>query len=314
MPLLFAAGLACTRRRIRARPDTAFYLASQTKSYVGLLAATLHRRNLFRLDATLADVWPSLALPGPRDAARVTMLQLLSHQLAVRDDDLVTRTSWSEPVPARDYPALLAAAQPREAGYCYDNLGYLVYAAALVTATGRDWQTWLHGELLGPLGLAGTSTHASDFALSHVASRHRKHGRRWRALPPKADALMHAAGGLVSSPADLATWLQVNLRRSAPGLEAEDFDRAHRPRIRAGSIDGPFRWTHYALGLQCGFVAGLPVLGHRGGYEGARSIAVFSPAARAGLALAVNADHGTRELLDDLAARFFGRLAQELQV
>lgn len=306
---MFAGGVASTKHRSPARPDTPFYVASQTKSYLGLTAAALHRRGVFRLDATLDGVWPGLVLPGGLAAARITMLQLLTHRLPLVNDELELRTSWREPVPAGAYPDLLAASQPRRPGFSYANLGYLVYAAALETATGTDWKDWLGSVLLGPLGLTGTSPRAGDFPDADIAWRHKRQNGRWRAFPPKADALMHAAGGLVSSPADLATWMMANLRREAPGLRTRDFDRAQRARVRAPAEDGPFRWNGYALGLQCGAVAGLPVLGHRGGYEGARSLAVFSPGAGAGLAVVVNADRGTRELLDRLAQTFFHCLA-----
>jgi CubicO group peptidase (beta-lactamase class C family) len=156
-----------------------------------------------------------------------------------------------------------------------------------------------------------TTPQGSDFPAGEIACRHRWEGGQWHALPPKADGLMHAAGGLFTSPSDLATWLQANLGAAA-GLPAALFRRARRPVVAAPAEDGPFSWTDYALGQQGGTIAGLKVFGHRGGYEGARSIAIVAPDAGVGLALAVNADFGTRELLDDIMRIFFDAFADRL--
>ena len=291
-----------------ARPDTPFYLASQTKSYVGLLAARLDADAILPLEHSLEDVWPGLTLPGlPAD--RITMRHLLTHRLALTHDAVVETTSFQREVPAAAYPELLARAEPRETGYRYDNLGYLVYAASLETVTGREWKHWLDERICRPLGLCRTSARSSDFPASELAWRHVREQRRWRTLPPKPDALMHAAGGLYSSPVDLATWMQAHLARGAGDVTEAHFRCAHRLCVHTRSVDGPFRWTGYALGLQCGSIAGIRVLGHRGGYPGARSLGVIAPSANVGLALAVNADFGTRELLDRLAQAFFGALA-----
>jgi CubicO group peptidase (beta-lactamase class C family) len=307
--LRFVAGSASIADRRAAEPDTLFYVASQTKSYVGLLAAQLDRNAILPLDTRLADVWPDLILPEGARSDRITMRMLLTHRVPLGLDDLVDRTSWREEVPAADYPQWLAGAEVREAGYRYDNLGYLIYAAALETATATSWKEWLQRAVCRPLGLSRTTARGSDFSLGDLAWRHIRMGRNWVSLPPKADGLLHAAGGLFTSARDLGTWMQVNLRAAAAGLPSDVFGRAQRPVVRAAARDGPFRWTHYALGQQRGSIAGFPVLGHRGGYQGARSITVFSRRAGIGLALAAAADHGMRDLFDRVAATFFDRLA-----
>jgi hypothetical protein len=103
----------------------------------------------------------------------------------------------------------------------------------------------------------------------------------------------------------MARWIQANLRQSGPNIPARAFRTAQAAAVADMRVEGRFGWSGYALGQQVGTVAGLAILGHRGGYEGARSIAILCPERQTGFAAAVAADAGTRALLDGLAASFF---------
>src|SRR5437868_14395074 len=61
---------ALTKEPVTA--DTAFYIASQTKSYTGLLAAKLDREGVLPLDTTLGRALPRLRLPSASDVNTVT--------------------------------------------------------------------------------------------------------------------------------------------------------------------------------------------------------------------------------------------------
>lgn len=309
IPLLHVHGAANAERFRPASPNAAFYVASQTKSYVGLMAAQLDEDGTIPLGMTLAEVWPALSLPPPADPRRVTLLDLLTHQLPILNDPLVVQTSFETEVRSDEYPRILAGSEVRAAGFRYDNLGYLIYAAALETVTGQSWRSWIERLLLVPLAMTRTSTRTSSIPEDEIVWRHAPQGRQWRAIPPKADALMHAAGGLVTSPRDAAKWMQANLRRSAPGISRKAFAKAQRPVVSARQDDGPFDWRSYALGVQLGAIAGLPILGCRGGYEGARSLTVLAPRRDIGLTLMVGTDSKTRALLDRIAASFFEALS-----
>ena len=314
IPLLHTQGSLSTETHRPVGRDTPFYIASQTKSYLGLLAALLHYKEILPLHVTLDEVWPQLKLPNRLDARDVSLLHLLTHQLPLTSDKLCQRTSYEDEVLAAEYPTLLASFQPRKPGFQYDNLGYLVYAASLETVTGISWKEWLQHNIFGPLCMTQTSSRTSDFPICELPWRQLREDGHWRSYPPKPDALMHAAGGLYSSPVDLAKWMQANLSCKANGFPQEVFRCAHDPIVRAESIDGPFRWTHYGLGLQLGSINGVDVLGHRGGYAGARSLTVIAPGAEVGLALAVTADFETREVLDRIVSAFFWGLSGTIQV
>lgn len=289
--------------------DTLFYIASQTKSFMGLLGAVLDRDGRFPLDTTLAEVWPSLQLPAPADPHRITMADLLSHQEGLTTDTLNFLTAYVRDVPAADYPRLLAnQTQTRPAGFRYANLGDLIYGAALQAHTGRSWHDWLDTEVLRPLGLAGISSLTSVFAPGRVAWNHQWDGKRWHAFAPKPDALMHAAGGLVASPNAMARWMQANLGVAdvRGRLPAVDFDLAQRPIAKAGLSDDEINCDGYSLGWYSCHYRGQRALMHPGHYVGTVSVTVLVPSVHAGLSLVVNSDSAMEGLELEMMKAFIG--------
>lgn len=111
---------------------TPMYIASQTKSYMGLLAQVLDQQGVLRLDSTLADHWPQLRLPDGVDPAAWTLADLLNHRVPLSADAITTLEAYiGSPDPAL-YPQLLQQfASKRADGFDYDNLGYNIYAAIL---------------------------------------------------------------------------------------------------------------------------------------------------------------------------------------
>jgi CubicO group peptidase (beta-lactamase class C family) len=287
-----------------------FYIASQTKSFVGLLGAVLDRKGVLPLDTTLADVWPELRLPAPADPRRITMSDLLSHQEGLSTDTLNFVTAYVRDLPAADYPRWLASeTTTRAPGFRYANLGDLVYGAALEARTGRNWRDWLDAEVLRPLRLdAGVASRPSQVAPGRVAWNHQWDGGAWHADAPKPDALMHAAGGLLASADAMATWMQANLGLggAGAGLDPRDFARAQRPVAAAKLADGEIDCDGYSLGWYACTYKGQHALMHPGSYVGAVSMTVLVPSAHAGLSLAVNSDSAMEGFELEVMKAFIG--------
>ena len=286
------AGWIDVRGRVRADrdgladADTRFYIASQTKSFIGLLAAVLDARGEFPLSRTLAEVWPDLRLPPPADPRRISMADLLSHQEGLTTNTLNILAAHVRDVRASEYPSLLATeVTPRDAGFRYANIGDLVYGAALEAATGRNWRDWLDAAVLHPLGLDGVSARTSAIPSPRLAWNHQWDGAHWRALRPKPDALMHAAGGLAATPKAMAHWMQVNLDigDASGALPAAAWQRSQQPIARSKLADGEIDCNGYSLGWYNCSYRGQQALMHPGSYDGAVSVTVLVPSAKAGM-------------------------------
>jgi|CXWL01.1.fsa_nt_gi CubicO group peptidase (beta-lactamase class C family) len=306
-PVLWVHGRLDARASTMANADTPFYIASQTKAYVGLMALDLHARGTFALDQTLADVWPHLTLPGGADPRAITFRALLSHQGIVDNETLEFRTSYTDAVQARDFPRILSNySTVREPGFAYRNIGYLIYAAALETQTGRDWRDWLDAEILRPARLSRTTSRPSRFAPAELPAYHQwLGGDEWEVYQTKNGAVMHAAGGLVSSPNDMARWLSLQLGE-VPGVVApEILAQSHAVQVTADIQDDVLNCQGYAVGWNICRIGDVDVLAHGGRYTAVRSIMAVSLELGVGFAFMSNSDSMTGGLSQILTQIFF---------
>ncbi|MFC7300356.1 serine hydrolase domain-containing protein [Cognatiluteimonas weifangensis] len=289
---------------------TLFYIASQTKSFMGLLGAVLDRRGVLPLDTTLAAVWPSLRLPAPADPRRITLADLLSHEEGLTTHTLNFVTAYVRDIPAADYPRWLESeVQVRDPGFRYANIGDLIYGAALEAHTGRNWHDWLNEAVLAPLQLQNEVTsRPSQVVPARIVSNYQWDGHAWHPVAPKSDALMHAAGGLFASANGMARWMQANLGLSDAGdaLQPGDFARAQEPVADARLSDGQIDCSGYSLGWYTCTYKGQHALMHGGAYVGTVSMTVLVPSARAGLSLVVNSDSAMEGFELEVMKAFIG--------
>lgn len=140
------------------------------------------------------------------------------------------RTSFVDAVPLAEYPHMLEMySLPRAGGFAYSNLGYLVYAAALEVRTGRDYRAWLDANVFRPLGMMHTFTRTSRARMADLAYGHVWSVRGWKTIDPKPDALMNAAGGVVTTPRDMARWLQAQIGVHRSAFPGAAFTEAQSP-------------------------------------------------------------------------------------
>ncbi|WP_375548264.1 serine hydrolase domain-containing protein [Oceanicaulis alexandrii] len=282
--------------------DTPIYIASQTKAFMGLLAAQLDAEGVLSLDTTLADHWPGVRFPEGVNPSDWTLRDLISHQVPVSADLIVILEAYVTRIDPADYPRLIEAVMTaREPGFDYDNLGYNLYGAILETVTGRTWQDWLEERVFDPLDLEHTSARTSDFALDAQSWNHIWTGSEtgWFEVRPKTDAQMQSAGGITTSPNDMIAWLQMNLRGEGPagsGLTEAIVSEAH---TIAAEVSREARNAYelpcygYTLGWNVCDFEGHTLYAHGGGYTGARTMMAFSPDLGVGIGVFSNSDNMT---------------------
>ena len=306
--------------RYMVTADSAFYIASMTKAYVGLLAARLDAEGVLPLNTTLAEVWPGLELPaGGRQADAVRLRDLLVHSIPFTAREITFVEAYVRDVAHSEYPGLIKRyAVARQDGFRYDNLGYNIYAAALEARTGKNWRVWLKEKVFSPLGMTHTSARTSDYAADKIAWRHQRaaHSRDawpraagWYLMPPKTDAMMQSAGGLMTSANDIARWLEAQVNGKGPddsGLSAEIFSRARKHQVTQQSDGHGFSCDGYVYGWNvCELIirgrqdaAGRdrvigPFLQHGGSYVGTSSLMTAAPDLGLGVAFLANSDSMT---------------------
>jgi CubicO group peptidase (beta-lactamase class C family) len=321
-----------------ATADSAFYIASMTKAYVGLLAARLDAEGVLPLATTLAEIWPGLALPkGGRQADAVRLRDLLVHSIPFRAQEITFLEAYVRDVAPAEYPGLIGRyAVARQDGFQYDNLGYNIYAAALEARTGKNWRLWLKEKVFSPLGMTATSGRTSEYASDRIAWSHQRAAASrdswpraggWYLIAPKTDGMMQSAGGLMTSANDMALWLEAQIKGAGPdgsGLTPEIFARTRKDQVPQPADGRGFACDGYVYGWGvCRLIiranedaAGEdrvigPFFQHGGGYTGVRSLMTTAPDLGFGVAFLSNSDSMTGFLSQEVTKLAF-ELAQDV--
>jgi CubicO group peptidase (beta-lactamase class C family) len=295
---------------------TVFYIASSTKSFTGLAAALLDREGILSLDAPLSRHLADVRLHAPLSADSITIRELLTHTHGIANDGpVVFRTAYSGEHDPAMLARLLVQHVPDERGgaFRYGNIGYNVASLAVDRAVGTSWKDVLHDRVLQPAGMRNTTAYVSRADRALLAQPYAPADTGFDRIPyAKMDGNMHAAGGLVSTAADMARWLEVNLndgmldgRRVFPAAVMREVHRLQVP--HADSLE---RWPRhgYALGWQVGTYAGDTLLHHFGGFPGFDAHVSFMPQRRVGVAVLANGGFGGG-LMDQVSQYVYDVLA-----
>jgi CubicO group peptidase (beta-lactamase class C family) len=81
-------GMAAADTQERVSVDTAFYVASSTKSMTALAFALLHARGSLNLDATLAEFSPQRGLPAATRPDEVRLRQMFAHVHGIANEPI----------------------------------------------------------------------------------------------------------------------------------------------------------------------------------------------------------------------------------
>lgn len=278
-------------------PNTVFRWASVSKGAAADMVAKLAAEGRLSLDAPVAHYAPSLRLPGGAEQ-RATVADLLAHQLGLfgHAQDGKLEDGLDAAVLRRELATLNAICAP---GTChaYQNVAYDAASEIVARATGASYQDAMRERLFGPLGMRSASltlpglTGSPSWAQPHVGGAHPQ-------PVPLSDAYYRvpAAGGVNSSVKDLALWMQAQMGLAPEVLSQAALDRVQTPRVATPGENGRMRRfserlrdSHYGLGWRTYSYAGHKVVGHRGGVKGYRSLVLFDPVRKTGVAALWNA-------------------------
>ncbi|MFT3852574.1 MAG: serine hydrolase domain-containing protein [Ilumatobacteraceae bacterium] len=220
--------------------DTAYRVASCTKSFTAAALLQLRDRGLIDLDAPITDWVPKLRLiPGDRVP---TLRMLLTMSAGLANDD-----PWADRQEAMTDDELDATCaggvrlmwEPGTA-FEYSNLGYALLGRVIQVAAGRPYHDVVTDELLRPLGLTSTAFTPPAGAAA-VATGFERQGDEWVALPFSGPGAFSPLGGLFSTVHDLCRWMQwfAGADNGGDGGDGGDGDR-HRDDGSGGhDVDDP---------------------------------------------------------------------------
>ena len=286
-------GMADVERKRPVDQNTLFYVASTTKAFTALATVLLAERGLLQLDAPISRYLPGVRWAQGIDPDSVTLRHLMSHTHGIGSSGpVVLRTAYTG---VHDNQLLMQILQHHAASeqgrtFRYSNIGYNIAGLIVDEVTRGKWQDLLEEIVLEPAGMKSTTSYVSRFDSARLAMPYAAHTAAPRRLHyAKTDANMQAAGGLVSTAADMAKWLEVQINRGhLDGTQL--FHQAvisETQRIQVPIENHP-DLVGYSLGWRVSAFGNDTVLHHGGGFSTFGTYISVSPTARIGVAVMVN--------------------------
>jgi CubicO group peptidase (beta-lactamase class C family) len=266
-------GQADLEQAIAIGPDTMFRIASLTKPFTAVAVLALVEDGRLSLDARLG----ALLADVPQDWRPITVRQLLSHTSGLTGDFEPLLAHRTEDLSPRELTDLYRG-RPLEhapgAAWAYSNLNYWLLGQVIEAVSGRPYADFLRDRVLEPAGLEATREGRQQ---EIIPRRARGYGRgadgAWRNSPYFSQTLGYSAGGLISSPREMARWYEALgegriLRSSTLALAL----------AAAPLADG--RPSGDGLGWRLTSIGGCPAAEHGGSSIGFVAYVVWIPSRR----------------------------------
>lgn len=308
------SGLAVKDPAEAWRPDHVFRIASNSKTFLGVVAAQLHAEGALDLDDPLTTWLDEADLSHIDNATEVTLRQCLNHSSGLYDY-LESDAFWDavDEDPARGFTAQEALSyatgsaylEPGE-GWEYSNTNYLLAGLVVDEVTGAHHSVAMRSRIFEPLGMSLSSYEGEETARGDIV-----HGYAdWEYDGEDFDSYAYdhgyglADGGILSTADELATFV------AAVAAGDELLDDAARSAMfdEAIPVDGT---EDYGLGVSTLQTDQGTAITHGGALVGYLSEMYHWPEADVTVTLMVNGsdadayDTGEEELLEALTELAF---------
>ncbi len=292
--------------------DTMFRVGSITKSFVALALLQLQEQNKIDLNADLAKLAPTLPFRNPWHSSNpVTVAEVLEHTAGF--DDMppsevynLSGTDKLDPFEVcKEFSGTLVSRWPPGTRMAYSNPDYGVAGYLIWKASHMQFGPYIEQYVLQPLGMTNSGFTLTDTIEAQLAQGY--HGD-----PPRPVPFLHiylrSAGGLKSSPAELAKLVQMFLNDGKAGnqqiVTPASIQRMEYPQTTMAARAG----LKYGYGLANYSDLDGPVVqhGHDGGISGYLSSYRYMPDQGVGYVALINNDSGEHALqqIDRLLAHF----------
>jgi CubicO group peptidase (beta-lactamase class C family) len=299
-------------------PDTMYYLASITKTYLATAVCALADDGRLTLDDPVEKHLPRFALANAPEGGsqKITIRDLLSHQAGIGSGLIVALDAFTGEITEDRYYRWLKTLKPK-GKLAYSNVHYTLLGRVVEATSGKPWRDYLDERLLRPAGLTRTTSYASRmYSDPNCAMPMERIDGRWQVCKlRKTDRTMHAAGGLGASARDAARWLILHMNGGEIDgkrlISAQRAKQMQTLQSRFPDNQGAIRIMEgFGLGWQVGTFHGTPLCSHGGGYAGTATYYAMLPEKKCGFALLTNASGAAAGLQDVIAVDILDRLIE----
>lgn len=230
-----ALGFCNLERKTPASRNTAFRIASMTKSFISMAIFKLRDDRQLALDDPVAKYLPEFRrtkLPTS-DSAPVTIRQLMTMTAGLPEDN-----PWGDRQLAITKAALrkfveagLSFSTPPGQQYEYSNLGFVLLGQIVSKVSGVPFQKYVTERILRPLGMLETRWEFAEVPADKLALGYRWEHDHWSLEPILHDGQGAACGGLLTTLDDFAKYVQFHLQ-AWPARDDSDLGPVRRATLR----------------------------------------------------------------------------------
>ncbi|MGL6073685.1 MAG: serine hydrolase [Fimbriiglobus sp.] len=270
--------------------QTLYPLGSCTKALTSTLLAKLVEDGKLRWDDPIQKHFPTFQLADKAHAQSLTIRDALSHRTGVPSHDyLWYHAPWDRAEVFRRM-AFLKPTHPNRAHYDYSTLMYMVAGQIAENAGGAKWEELLQAKLLKPLGMASTLTD------SQSAAKIKNRAKGYQRLASGDISLMpeyvlrepNAAGSVYTTADDAARWLKFLVNAEKPIRETWVGITEMPKDETIGPVYPDSKKVMYGLGWVNFDYQGREVIAHGGVMDGFRTMILFVPSEKLGIAIFSN--------------------------
>jgi beta-lactamase class C len=279
----------------RVNTDTAFRLASVSKSFAATVAAMMVNDGLIRWDTKITDVLPNVEFSNPRYGDQMTVQHILSQSTGLPthagDNSLEEGLSFDEIIRRLRFMNFVC---PPGKCYNYQNVTYSLISNIVLKKTGMTYEQYLESKVLRPLGMRTATVGYLDYtANNNYAVPHIPTSKGW--VPTTVTEhyyRVNPAAGVNASITDMSRWLLAQMGQNPAILSPALLNTVHAKitrnpnhyRSREGVTN-----SHYGLGWRVFDYRGdKNFVHHGGGVKGFRSEMVFNPELKIGMVILTN--------------------------
>jgi CubicO group peptidase (beta-lactamase class C family) len=294
--------------------DTVFQLASVSKPMATTVLAELVGEGVIKWDDPVTKYFPDFRLYVPWVTTQVTLRDFLCHRsgLPAGAGDLLEDMGYTQAEILHRLRFQKPASSFRS-HYAYTNFGFTAAAVAAAKAEGKSWEDLIAEKLFKPLGMKSTSARFKDFeAAKNRALIHVNVAGKWTPKYVRNPQAQSPAGGVSSTPRDLAQWMRLQLAGGKFAgrqiINAQALAETHCPQIVTGCNLKTGRAGFYGLGWNVSYDDHGRVFWRHSGafYLGERTEVALLPADDLGIAVLSNA--GPTGIPEGMTESFFEML------
>ncbi|MEP6914379.1 MAG: serine hydrolase domain-containing protein [Acidobacteriota bacterium] len=209
-----------------ATPDTAFRIASMTKSFTALAILKLRDDGRLSLEDPVSKWIPEFArmeLPT-HDTPPLRIRQLMSHSAGFPEDNPWGDQQLSATDAALDawLHAGIPFSTPPGTRYEYSNYAFGLLGRVVTKASGVPYETYVRQDILAKLHMDATTFQFKDIPAASRAIGYRlKPDGTYAEEPPLPHGVFGAMGGLLTTATDLGQYIAFHLSAWPPRDDAE---------------------------------------------------------------------------------------------